>query len=298
MPPKLRGRTGNQINTPPQPLAEIEVQEPSVEGDNTSISPSLPSSLAPSNPVIERAQEPPTLEALILQQSQTLSAILSFMERFNHPATNDSTASQIPSPPVLEQHSAASSAVITTSAAVHTPPHAPKFRTFKGDHRRSLAFLADMEIQTKRLTNDEDRISETYRFLEGVASEWLNLKYREQREKKQPLQVLHDWDFFRKEFLKRFTPLDAKLVARQRLDRIKHDPTRDINEYLNKFDEPRAILEEWGDAAFCHFLVKNLEEKTKKRVYDIKRNLNMEDYADATRCILEADNQLKESPWR
>jgi hypothetical protein len=208
---------------------------------------------------------------------------------------------QTPTPPdlssisALENRDAVTPAPVTASSVAQMSHNhsVPKFRKFNGDRQRTLRFLADMHLQTRNASSDEERIIEVYRFLEGNAADWLNMRYQDQQRTGEPLQVLNDWTFFKKEFLKHFAQTDEKSLARQKFDLITHDPTRDIMEYITKFDAIRTTLN-FGDAAVCHQMRKNLDERHQDKVREIKRDCDMSDYAAVTNLIIEADGLLRE----
>ena len=131
------------------------------------------------------------------------------------------------------------------------------------------------------LAQDIDRIRFASSYLEGNALRWW------QDENQQ--RPINDWATFVARLLARFRPVQATLISRQRLDKLKHLEKQHVNQYANAFQTILTPITDMSDADQVHKFVTGLQPDIRRRVFE-RLPATLKDAIDAAVSIEAVGN--------
>jgi hypothetical protein len=185
------------------------------------------------------------------------------------------------------QHAAAASAATGSAQpapSVPRPPELPKIpapAAFKGE----TGFVVDTFIRDltrvfdfHRLASDSSRIAYAVSFLAGPASTWWDSLGAAERAR------LETWASFVECLRARFRPVQAAMLARQRLDQLRQKASQSVNAYSHAFQMTLTPITDMSDADQVHHFINGLLAPIAGKVLE-KQPATLKDAIDAAVSI-------------
>jgi hypothetical protein len=169
-----------------------------------------------------------------------------------------------------QQIAQATSAAASSPSAGASRVHLPKIRqpsTFNGtiglavDH-----WLSEMDQQfvyynqAGMLPTDCSRIQYAAAYLEGIARQW----WEQQADR----TTLNDWATFVDRLHTRFRPIQASMLARQRLDKLRMREGTSVNGYIGQFHAITMPITDMGPNDLIHAFARGLTHRLASKVWE------------------------------
>lgn len=137
---------------------------------------------------------------------------------------------------------------------------------FKGEMGFAVDdWLGEMQQQfayyDTKFPDDASRIRYAAAFLRGPALQWWNSSSVDQT-------AITSWDEFTTALHKRFRPVQAPMIARQRLDKLRQRTGQSVNQYVNQFQTTMTPITDMGDADQVHHFVNGLLPSIAGKVWE------------------------------
>lgn len=156
----------------------------------------------------------------------------------------------------LQRHAAAASSASATGSAATGRPFLPKLRQpsqFKGDMGFAVDdWISEMEQQFAYydIVDPAVRIKMAVAGLAGPALRWWD--------QEPSRDAVHTWALFVARLHARFRPVQAAMIARQRLDKLRQKTGQSVNAYANLFQTTLTPIGDMGDADQVHHFLNGL----------------------------------------
>ena len=159
---------------------------------------------------------------------------------------------------VAQQLQAVQQAVHGVAAAAGAHSGLPKIRQpslFRGEMGFAVDdWISEMEQQfayyDRKFPDAASRIKFAVAFFAGPAVHWWDHEPNK--------AAITTWADFIKTLHARFRPVQAAMIARQRLDKLRQRPGQSVNQYVNAFRTTLTPISDMGDADQVHHFVNGL----------------------------------------
>lgn len=170
-----------------------------------------------------------------------------------------------------QQISQATTASASSSVAAAAPrAYLPKIRqpsSFSGSIGLAVDhWLSEMDqqfvyyAQGGILTSDIARIQFAAAYLEGIARQWW--------EQQEDRTTLNDWSKFVERLHTRFRPIQASMLARQRLDKLRMRDGTSVNVYIGQFHSITMPITDMSTNDLIHAFARGLTQRLASKVWE------------------------------